>query len=276
MIKIYFTGNWGESSTNMLKRYAKQTPKCLGKWDNLVGVDNPNIADFFIVLEGSNLNLPLDRTIYIKREPDFIQPFNANHYKHVINFETQNGGVTYWLGKTYDELSELNYPEKKKGISCIVSAKHLHRVNFIKKLFSTNVDIDLYGRGHDKKIYGESYKGELNYNGNCKYRGLIDYRYSIVMENSIQKNYWTEKIADSFLSWSIPLYWGCPNLTDYFPEKSFIPIDIKSDDYLKDVIKLTKYGIDSNMLKSLKESREMVLNEYNIWEIINKKIKNIK
>ncbi len=96
------------------------------------------------------------------------------------------------------------------------------------------------------------------------------------MENSIQKNYWTEKIADSFLSWSIPLYWGCPNLTDYFPEKSFIPIDIKSDDPLKDVIKLTKYGIDSNMLKSLKESREMVLNEYNIWEIINKKIKNIK
>ena len=40
--------------------------------------------------------------------------------------------------------------------------------------------------------------------------------YHIAVENSRQKNYFTEKIIDCFASRTIPIYWGCPNLENWF------------------------------------------------------------
>ena len=65
-------------------------------------------------------------------------------------------------------------------------------------------NIDLYGRGQKGKTI--EYKEE----------GLTEYRYSIVVENSNEKNYFTEKILDCFLTGTIPIYWGCPNLDSFF------------------------------------------------------------
>ena len=35
-----------------------------------------------------------------------------------------------------------------------------------------------------------------------------------------------EKLSDAFLGATLLFYFGCPNAGDYFPEESFIPIDI--------------------------------------------------
>ena len=56
------------------------------------------------------------------------------------------------------------------------------------------------------------------------------------MENAVIPDYWTEKIADCFLAWTLPIYYGCPNLEDYFPEKSFIRIDIEKPEEAIDSI----------------------------------------
>ena len=44
--------------------------------------------------------------------------------------------------------------------------------------------------------------------------------FSICIENSSNRGYHTEKIIDAFLSKTIPIYWGCPNLDElgYNPE----------------------------------------------------------
>ncbi|MGI9345010.1 MAG: glycosyltransferase family 10 domain-containing protein [Gammaproteobacteria bacterium] len=42
------------------------------------------------------------------------------------------------------------------------------------------------------------------------------YKFHICAENSIQANYFTEKIIDCFSSKTLPIYWGCPNLGDWF------------------------------------------------------------
>lgn len=34
------------------------------------------------------------------------------------------------------------------------------------------------------------------------------------------------KLADAFLGYTVPIYCGCPNVYDYFPEDSLIRIDI--------------------------------------------------
>jgi len=45
---------------------------------------------------------------------------------------------------------------------------------------------------------------------------LNDSKFSIILENSQHNNYFTEKIVDCFVSKTIPIYWGCPNLNEYF------------------------------------------------------------
>jgi hypothetical protein len=40
--------------------------------------------------------------------------------------------------------------------------------------------------------------------------------YHIAIENSRNKNFFTEKIVDAFLTKTIPIYWGCPNIDEFF------------------------------------------------------------
>jgi hypothetical protein len=269
MKKIVFLCDWGETSESILKRYSKQTPNNSGIWVDLVGVKNIDEADYFIVLEGYHKQLPQEKTIYIKREPDFISTKKQN-YNNSILWEDTNCGVTWWLNKSYDELKNLDYPTKNNKISCVTSAKHTHRNQMVKNLVKKIKEMHLYGKGHDKNYYGETYKGVLNYDGNCKFLGLIDYEYSIVLENSQQKNYWTEKLADAYLSWCVPIYFGCPNIKDFFPENSVYMIN--NNTTIEDIDKILSNDI---CLEDIKKSRDLILDEYNIWEVINKKLKTI-
>ena len=272
MKKIIFLCNWGESSVDLLKRYSSQTPNNSGVWDNIMGVSDISMADYHIILEGSNIHLSNDKSIFVKREPDFIHKHSPK-YKHVISWDETNCGVTWWVNKSYDELKAMPYPDKTKDVSCVVSSKHQHRANYVKSLFKSESPIDLYGRGHNKALYGDNYKGTLDYDGKCKLRGLMDYNYSIVLENSQQKNYWTEKLADAYLSWCVPLYWGCPNMVDFFPENSYISINTNDPNPIEAINEAIQKPVD---IEALTKARNIVLDDYNLWEVINKKIKQIE
>ena len=80
---------------------------------------------------------------------------------------------------------------------------------------------------------------------------------------------WTEKLADCFLSWTMPVYYGCTNLTKYFPPESFIQIDINSPDAAiqKLKTKLTQEFWESS-LDSIREARELVLNKYQLFPFL--------
>jgi hypothetical protein len=58
-----------------------------------------------------------------------------------------------------------------------------------------------------------------------KIDGLKDYMYSVVIENCKRDYYFTEKLIDCFLTGTIPIYWGCPSIGDYFNTKGIIIVD---------------------------------------------------
>ena len=274
MNKIFFLNSWGESSAALLQRYSRQTPNISGIWKDIVGVPKIKDADYCVVLgmgQHRRADFDLDKTIYVKREPTFIAR-DSDAFKHTILWKDTHCGITWWVNKTYDELKSMEYPNKTKKISCVVSSKHSHRNNYVRSLFRGDSPIELYGRGHDSGYYGAHYKGQLNYNGKCKLRGLIDYEYSIVLENCQQKNYWTEKLADAYLSWNIPLYWGCPNISDYFPANSYHLLDMKIPNPIDQIKEIIKQPID---IEALTKARNMVLDEHNLWAVINRKIKTL-
>ena len=277
MNKVFFINSWNEYPASLLQRYNKQTPGLSGVWKDIVGVSNINNAGYYIILGGrnTNYNIDPDKTIYIKREPNFIEKLSRT-FKHMLIWENTHCGITWWVNRSYDQLKEMPYPEKEKKISCVVSSKHNHRQNFVKKLIKNENMIDLYGRGHNKQDYKKNYKGELNYDGNCKLRGLSPYTYSVVLENSQEKNYWTEKLADAYLSWSIPIYWGCPNIDDFFDPLSYRCIDLYDPDPAAKIKKILEAPVTDETIESLRRSRNKVLDEYNIWEIVRKKIRRIE
>lgn len=51
-----------------------------------------------------------------------------------------------------------------------------------------------------------------------------DSQFNLAIENSQYDNYFTEKIIDCFLTKTIPIYWGCPNINEYFDVNGIVPI----------------------------------------------------
>jgi len=164
-----------------------------------------------------------------------------------------------WLvDKTYDELVAAEVPSKTHAVSWIASRLELttlHRArNALRGFLSAEgpEDVDIFGRG-------------VRYIAN-KWDALASYRYSLAIENSRSRDYWTEKVSDCFLSWTLPLYDGCPNLEDYFDPASFIRID--AEDHagtLRRIWELSRSGEWERRLPAIEESRRRVLNEYQLF-----------
>ena len=59
-------------------------------------------------------------------------------------------------------------------------------------------------------------------------------KFSITLENEKLENWITEKIIDCFASKTIPIYWGCPNIGEYFNTDGIISFN--SLEELKDIL----------------------------------------
>jgi hypothetical protein len=161
--------------------------------------------------------------------------------------------VWQFISMNFDELINYNYHEKNKLISGITSDKHQHRNLFFDNLNKLNIGVDIFGKKY-KEIHPE-----------LKEQGLMDYKMSISIENSSQSNYFSEKINDSYLYWCLPIYWGCPNIGDFFPENSYRLLDINNPE---SIIQVISEPISDIEIRDLKEARNLVIYKYNIWSTI--------
>lgn len=94
------------------------------------------------------------------------------------------------------------YP-KTKLVSIISSDKNQtvgHRLRH--RIIGKYPQIDVYGRGYNP------IKDKLE--------GLKDYMFSVVVENSQQDDYFTEKLIDVIATGTVPIYWGTDSINDYF------------------------------------------------------------
>ena len=111
-------------------------------------------------------------------------------------------------------------------------------------------EIDLYGRGTNTPLLQ-------------KEDALIDYRYSVTIENTKQKNYITEKLIDSLIVGTIPIYWGCPNLSKFFNMDGIITFN--NIDELKSIIPQLNKKLYNSKINAVKENIELA-KQYAITE----------
>jgi hypothetical protein len=149
---------------------------------------------------------------------------------------------------------------KTKNLSIIASNKnycegHVLRQNIIKNFKDY---MDIYGRGHNEIPY--------------KIDGLKDYRFSIVIENC-KRDYWfTEKLIDCLVTGTIPIYWGCPSINDFFDTKGFIIINNIND--LENIINELSEEMYNSKLEYIKhnfiESQKYLLPDNLIYKKLKK------
>lgn len=54
---------------------------------------------------------------------------------------------------------------------------------------------------------------------------LFSSMYSVVVESTKEQNYFTEKLIDCLITKTIPVYWGCPNIADFFDDSYWIKVE---------------------------------------------------
>ena len=172
-------------------------------------------------------------------------------------------------------LSNENFNKNKK-CSIILAAhgaiagapKHpdaiyLNRERLLIKIFESDLDIDVYGRGWN--INDPRYKGYAEY----KEDALSDYEFSIGIENSRENYYISEKITDCFMNNCVPIYDGCKLVHEFYNPKSFEKIDVDSENVIEDIRAIIS-GSNEKYKEYILESKQKYFTDYNIYSYLKK------
>jgi len=245
------------------------------EYDWLVIIDD---VPKFIPNRIEKLSCPADHTILVTTEPSSITRYGkafANQFQYLITNQDEkflphhnalrsHTGNVWFYGKDYDSIVNMKDVKKTKKISTVCSNKqdghtiHKLRFEFTKLMEKEIPELERFGRGF-KWI---ETKAEV----------LDDYEFHVAIENHYADDVWTEKLADAFLGYCVPIYFGCPNIYKYFPKDSLILIDINDfDGSIKKIKKIisTPYEYERRY-EAVKEARRRVIEEYNLLAMINK------
>ena len=187
---------------------------------------------------------------------------NKNKYKYILTFSQElidrcDNALFYPVGGTRLMPNEYGlYSESKcKMASVILSDKqctsgHKFRHKCKDLCLMSHTDVDVY----------------LPKVGECisKLDACADYMFSVVVENGIYDDYFTEKIIDCFLSGVIPIYCGTGNIEKYFDDRGIIQFKnlAQLDKILPTLSKDTYY----NKIKYVENNYKKAVTNYCIAE----------
>tara|TARA_R110002012_G_scaffold143128_1_gene301247 strand:+ start:1166 stop:1978 length:813 start_codon:yes stop_codon:yes gene_type:complete len=117
-------------------------------------------------------------------------------------------------------------------------------------------------------VYGDRYNIEEARIGKEEIFGNV--QYGVAIENVSHRGYFSEKILDCFLLKTIPIYWGCTNISDYFNKDSIIEFG-NVDDFIYIVNKLDKDFYNTKK-EIIEENYQLALKYVNYEKNIVKKI----
>lgn len=264
----------------------KQTPKSSMQWGDYTFTDDDvEECDYLVILdypkEDFSIKVNRDNIIHLCIEP----PNEVSKYRQYANknvsliFNTvdikKNNFLTHcaipWhVNKDFDFLSSLNVESLKKEDKIVwvtsnqrSSKIHNVRMDYLDKISALKLPfVELYGRGINPI--------------DDKWDAMSKAKYAIAYENYKNDYYWTEKIMDCYLSYSMPIYFGCNLIDNFFPKDSYIQLDPNDkhiDLFLKEIVTSKKW---ENNLDGITKARELVLNEYQLFPFLYNHIKALE
>lgn len=265
---------------DFLRRFPNHVPS-LGRCDFIFDPAARNY-DWLVVYDDLDRANPIEplgcspkHTLLLTGEPSSISVYGRaflNQFGHVLTSQEpsalqhpgvirRQAGLLWYYGGTqergsFDALAAAGRPVKTKTLSTVCSTKamkhtlHSLRLEFTQRLKADLPSLDVFG-------YGMNELGD-------KADALDPYKYHLAIENHSCDHHWTEKLADAYLGFCLPLYFGCTNLDAYLPRESYIWIDIR--DYAKARAEIERVLRSPDeyerRLPAIIEARRRVLHEY--------------
>jgi len=246
-------------------------------YDDLPAVDGERFT-----LWREQLACPRENTLLITGEPATIKVYGKSflaQFGHVLTSQESwavphpqaifsQCGLLWFYGKSHMEATRQFPSDKSQLISTVCSSKQQHhtlhalRYNFTRRLKEQLPMLEVFGHGH-RPIP-------------AKIQALDPFLYHLAIENHRAPHHWTEKLADSFLGACLPIYFGCPNIFEYFPEDSLIPIGLQDFDAVIETIQkaITDREYEKR-LGAIREARRLVLEEYSTFPMLSRLIPKI-
>ncbi len=255
-----------------------------------------NTTSWFVAVstprESLSISAPYERRIFVMGEPspmvdidrsflnqfgNLVSPFRVDGYDG--NWIERHPALPWFYGwdrhrdsiLTFSELQGRGLTEKTGEISVVLSNKTTHaghrfRLQLVERLREALGDrLTIFGRG----IRPIDDKAEA----------IGPFKYHLVLENTCEPNYWSEKLADAYLGNAFPIYLGCPNIHQWFGSDAMVVLarhESSGEECLArmvervlDVLKADPYA---ERVPHIQQARKSILMDHSfgqmIWNIV--------
>lgn len=296
MIRIKPLCSWTDSAT-LFEQIRRQSQDGEGRWNDLWMSPDHRRPDFWLVVNAPRRH---GRCLAQRHAPERTILWSVEHqraywrhkyhygrwerdprYRVVLNHARRLNWVEFHIGHGYGHL-KAHSPEKTRTLSAIVGAAyqlpgHRRRIDFLRHLETRDLSfletpLDHYGYDNGQGL--AHYRGPLE--AYRKEPGLDPYRYSLAVEAVDEPNYATEKIFDCILCETLPLYWGCSNLETWLEPECFLRLDLDDPEAafetLRDAVRSDAWR---RRLPALRRAKERILEEYNVFPVLEAIVREI-
>ena len=197
--------------------------------------------------------IPILRYLYhniLIRDPNLAAKYNNVH--------------SFSFAELWIETDNLKLPDfsEKHGISLIASLKNdLEGHKLRHKLISFDIS-------HNNQLLtplGRAYE-----KFNDMVTALAPFKYSVVVENSIEPHYFSEKILNCLACKTIPIYWGHESIRQYFDTSNWLFFNDVEDGYEK--IKFASSGKHTVSQEKILENYAQAESYKNLYKRMCEKI----
>ncbi len=152
---------------------------------------------------------------------------------------------------TWIDRRDWGIKPKSKLCSILIGDKmatdgHRIRHDIAAMIDEQGFNVDFYG------VRGES----VNYSQDTKLKVLSDYYFSIVTETCREDNLFTEWLIDCFAVGTIPIFWGAPNIHNFFDATGVLQFD--TVDRCQKILHGLRPEMWRGKLASIEQNLEMV------------------
>jgi hypothetical protein len=305
MIKIKLEC-WWTDSLSLNSRMIRQFVSSDDLTDYSFVTENPDYTIVFGRTDWDKIETPKEKTFYVSQEP-LWSPNQQKDGMHdycskilisdKLEYPDREEYIETLLPMFYAGRGENDHREewdwsfklkekeysKNKSVSIIVRKDTYSHYNYLqnpntnKIIYEerTNLGVEL---SKDERIdvygtywisNGENIKGEI-WN---KHVGLDDYKFSVACENTVQKNYISEKFWDAILTNTVPIYLGCSNIDELIPDNCYISLNNMTMDEMVNKVKSivdNESDVYEQYFENIKNlKKDFFINpKYNIWERI--------
>jgi len=257
-------------------KYIKNIPEPCCILVDTPGCLSSTLPNIFIQVEPDAILSNESYLINNKHRYHTIITFNQNILNNCSNARKYLYGTTFILETNYNNI---NTSLKDFKISTMAGAKNdtaghklrltLHNNQSLLKDFPITFYRSIAQRPH---IHDYGNNPFIEHEAEKKFILFEGYQFAIIIENSKQINYFTEKIMDCLLTKTIPIYWGCPNISNYFDTTGWIILETETIEELKDKLKILTHDYYSKYADIIEKNYLIAKKYIDLYENINNAI----